>query len=99
MIRTFEELFGKLEAEGCNSHRLKGIYQSYLDWKDEHRKSSGTARTTALIHQGIYRNSLMGYLSCLQDTGYICQSEYDQLWNSLELPGIPEKGGTHDSNI
>lgn len=92
MIRTFEELFEKLEAEGCNSHRLKGIYQSYLDWKDEHRKSSGTARTTALIHQGIYRNSLMGYLSCLQDTGYICQSEYDQLWNSLELP---ERGEDH----
>ena len=85
MIRTFEELFEKLEAKGCDLHRLKGMHQSYLHWKDEYRKSFGTARTTALIQQGQYRNNLIGYLSCLLDTGCICQSEYDHLWNSLDV--------------
>lgn len=85
MIRTFEELFEKMKFRGCDLHRLKGVYEEVLHWREQYRQSSGTARTVALIQQDMYRNNMMGYLSCLLDTGHICQSEYDQLWNSLDV--------------
>lgn len=99
MIRTFEELFEKMRLAGHDSPRLESMHEEFLHWRDQYRQSSGTAELAALVHVNKYRDSLQGYLSCLLETEYICQSEYDRLWNSLELPDIPEKGNTHDSNI
>ena len=84
MITTFEELFEKLEAKGCDLHRLKGMHQSYLHWYGETQKESGSRRSTARSIKNRDAENLMGYLSCLRDLGYISESEYGKLWGGLD---------------
>lgn len=79
MIRTFEELFDRMRADRHNPHSLMAMYEEHRYWKKMSEKNSGTAELSAFVHMNKYRDNLLGYLSCLQDTAYICQSEYDQL--------------------
>lgn len=85
MIRTFEELFEKMRLVRHDSPRLESMYERFLHWRDQYRQNSGTAELAALVQTNKYRNSLQGYLSCLLETEYICQSEYDRLWSGLEV--------------
>lgn len=83
MIRTFEELFAKIRLTGHDSPRLESMHEGFVFWREQYRQSSGTAELAARVHMSRYRDNLQGYLSCLQETAYICQSEYDRLWSSL----------------
>ncbi len=85
MIRTFEELFEKMKENGHDPHRLEELHASYFYWKEQHEQNPGTAGLAALVYRHRYRDNLLGYLTCLQDTAYICQSEYDRLWDSLSI--------------
>ncbi len=84
MIGTFEELFEKLKVAGYDPHRLMVMYADHQDWKRISEKNPGANNLTAYVRLQMCRENLLGYLSCLQDMAYICQSEYDQLWSSLE---------------
>lgn len=85
MINTFEDLFEKMRVAGHDSPRLESMHEGFLHWREQYRQSSGTAELAALVHVNRYRDNLQGYLSGLQETAYICQSEYDRLWNSLDV--------------
>lgn len=91
MINTFEDLFEKMKLAGHDPHRLMAMHEEYRHWKPQSEKHSGANNMMACVRLQMCRENLLGYLACLQDTTCICQSEYDQLWNSLN---VDREGGT-----
>ena len=85
MINTFEDLFEKMRLAGHDPHRLMAMHEEHRHWKAQFEQHHGTNNLTAYVRLQMCRENLLGYLACLQDTAYICQSEYDRLWSSLDL--------------
>lgn len=85
MIRTFEELFAKMKADGKNWIPLHMMHQDYQYWHQEMKETSGGPQATAHRLKDKSAENLVGYLSCLRDMNYISESEYGWLWGSLNL--------------
>lgn len=84
MIRTFEELFEKMQTDGKKWIPLYTTYHDYLHWQNEMETTTGGPRDTARRIRDRNVRNLEGYLSCLRDMGYISGSEYGWLWGSLD---------------
>ena len=84
MIRTFEELFEKMKADGKKWIPLHTTYHQYQHWCKEMRETSGGQQRTAHCIKDRLVHNLEGYLSCLRDMDYISESEYGWLWGCLD---------------
>lgn len=84
MIRTFEELFEKMKADGKKWILLYTTWKEYQHWYGKMQETTGGPRRTAHDIKNRLVYNLEGYLSCLRDMDYISESEYGQLWCCLD---------------
>lgn len=85
MIRTFEDLFEKLEAAGRKNIKLRLVYEWLKECCDKKSGEDVTVSELNDLYDGIaaQRIKIEGYLDCLCDEGYLSNEEWTELYKVM----------------
>ena len=85
MVKTFEKLFEKMEADGKKNIKIQTAYEWLKECCTEKNKEDITVDELNGLYDSItaQRLKIEGYLDCLCDNGYLSNEEWTQLYKVM----------------